>query len=137
MIVLNFTQPQQEPEEEEQQKENLDNSESKDSSKEEGEEDDDEEKQNGEGTDKEDDEEDDSDDDINVVIGDIKTNPTYTSLNIKRGGLLTSSTGDKNKQQQQPGKFTVEEFDQVMIHSVMAHLYICVFFFKFDNVFMQ
>ncbi|XP_023022419.1 factor interacting with poly(A) polymerase 1 isoform X2 [Leptinotarsa decemlineata] len=58
---------------------------------------------------------DDSDDDVNVVIGDIKpTAPSYTSLNIKRGGLLTS-VGDKNKQapQQQPGKFVVEEFEQI------------------------
>lgn len=34
-------------------------------------------------------------------------------MNIKRGGLLTSAAGDKTKQQQQPGKFTVEEFDQM------------------------
>lgn len=50
---------------------------------------------------------------MNVVIGDIKTSPAYASLNIKRGGLLTSAGGDKTKQQQQPGKFTAEEFDQV------------------------
>lgn len=96
-------------------------SESKDSSKEEGEEDD-EEKQNGEGSDKEEEDEEDSDDDINVVIGDIKTSSTYTSLNIKRGGLLTTSAGDKSKQQQQPGKFSVEEFDQVASFNV----FICV-----------
>lgn len=71
------------------------------------------EKQNGDGSDKEDDEDDDSDDDINVVIGDIKTSANYASLNIKRGGLLTTSAGDKTKPPtQQPGKFTVEEFDQ-------------------------
>ncbi|CAH1117847.1 unnamed protein product [Phaedon cochleariae] len=70
--------------------------------------------QNGEDSDKDEDE-DDSDDDVNVVIGDIKTTTpsNYTSLNIKRGGLLTS-VGDKNKQlQQQPGKFVVEEFEQI------------------------
>lgn len=72
-------------------------------------------RQNGDDSEKED-LDDDSDDDVNVVIGDIKaTTPSYTSLNIKRGGLLTS-VGDKNKpvqQQQQPGKFSVEEFDQI------------------------
>ncbi|KAJ8982060.1 hypothetical protein NQ317_001469 [Molorchus minor] len=71
--------------------------------------------QNGDDSEKED-LEDDSDDDVNVVIGDIKTTPpAYTSLNIKRGGLLTS-VGDKNKsvpQQQQSGKFAVEEFDHI------------------------
>jgi pre-mRNA 3'-end-processing factor FIP1 len=46
---------------------------------------------NENGDDDEDDE--DSDDDVHVVIGDIKTSPTYTSLNIKRGGLLTSAAG--------------------------------------------
>ena len=40
-----------------------------------------------------DDDDEDSDDDVHVVIGDIKTSPTYTSLNIKRGGLLTSAGG--------------------------------------------
>lgn len=39
------------------------------------------------------DDDEDSDDDVHVVIGDIKTSPTYTSLNIKRGGLLTSTAG--------------------------------------------
>ncbi|KAJ8926692.1 hypothetical protein NQ314_020908 [Rhamnusium bicolor] len=71
-------------------------------------------RQNGDDSEKED-LDDDSDDDVNVVIGDIKTTtPSYTSLNIKRGGLLTS-VGDKTKptQQQQPGKFSVEEFDQI------------------------
>ncbi|VEN46872.1 unnamed protein product [Callosobruchus maculatus] len=70
--------------------------------------------QNGDDSDKED-LEDDSDDDVNVVIGDIKAAaPSYTSLNIKRGGLQTA-VGDRSKQQQQqqPGKFAVEEFDQV------------------------
>jgi pre-mRNA 3'-end-processing factor FIP1 len=53
--------------------------------------------ENGDGDDDDDDDEDeddeDSDDDVQVVIGDIKTSPTYTSLNIKRGGLLTSAIG--------------------------------------------
>lgn len=61
-------------------------------------------RQNGEEEDLEDD---DSDDDVNVVIGDIKTTPSYTSLNIKRTGLLaTTAPADKSKQVQQPGKFT-------------------------------
>lgn len=56
---------------------------------------------------------DDSDDDVNVVIGDIKSTPSYTSLNIKRGGLISSSTAvDKTKAAPQPGKFSVDEFDQ-------------------------
>lgn len=79
------------------------------------------EKQNGDGSDKDDSEED-SDDDVNVVIGDIKTSPAYSSLNMKRGGLLTATVGDKAKQpQQQAGKFTVEEFDHTgMINGVPA-----------------
>lgn len=73
-------------------------------------------RQNGDDSDK-DDEDDDSDDDVNVVIGDIKTTApsSYTSLNIKRGGLMTA-VGDKTKQiqpQQQAGKFAVEEFEQI------------------------
>lgn len=51
---------------------------------------------------------------MNVVIGDIKTSSAYTTLNIKRGGLLTTANAtDKTKQVQQPGKFALEEFDQV------------------------
>jgi pre-mRNA 3'-end-processing factor FIP1 len=51
--------------------------------------------ENGDDDDDDDNDEDeeDSDDDVHVVIGDIKTSPTYTSLNIKRGGLLTSAVG--------------------------------------------
>ncbi|KAK9730092.1 Fip1 motif [Popillia japonica] len=65
------------------------------------------EKQAGECSDKEDFDEDSDDDDVNVVIA-------YTTLNIKRGGLLTTANAtDKTKQVQQPGKFAVEEFDQV------------------------
>ncbi|KAJ8951790.1 hypothetical protein NQ318_019763 [Aromia moschata] len=65
-------------------------------------------RQNGDDSEKED-LDDESDDDVNVVIGDIKATTT------SEGGLLTS-VGDKNKpaqQQQQPGKFSVEEFDQI------------------------
>ncbi|KAK4880307.1 hypothetical protein RN001_008453 [Aquatica leii] len=78
-----------------------------------------EEKQNGDGSDKEVYDED-SDDDVNVVIGDIKTSPTYASLNIKRGGLLTTTAkGDKAPQAPQPGKFSVDEFEQAgMINGV-------------------
>lgn len=101
----------QEPEQEEAKDAANEEETSKENDKEEGEEDDDT-QQNGEGSEKDDSEED-SDDDVNVVIGDIKTSPQYTStLNIKRGGLLTSASGDKSKQQQ-TGKFNVEEFDQV------------------------
>ncbi|XP_026285168.1 pre-mRNA 3'-end-processing factor FIP1 isoform X2 [Frankliniella occidentalis] len=70
-----------------------------------------------------DDDDDDSDDDVNVVIGDIKTTPaTYSSLNIKRGGLLTSAGGiDKLKQ---PGKFSIEEFEQIgTINGIPTHEY--------------
>ncbi|KAF5289301.1 hypothetical protein FQA39_LY15139 [Lamprigera yunnana] len=85
---------------------------SQDKHKEDDNEDVNEDKQNGEGSDKEDYDED-SDDDVNVVIGDIKTSPTYASLNIKRGGLLTTSTkGDKAPQVPQSGKFSVDEFEQ-------------------------
>jgi pre-mRNA 3'-end-processing factor FIP1 len=78
-------------------------------------------RQNGE----EEDLDDDSDDDVNVVIGDIKTTPSYTSLNIKRGGLLTTTAPvDKTKQAQQPGKFSIDEFDQAgMINGVPATEY--------------
>lgn len=71
-----------------------------------------------------DDDDDDSDDDVNVVIGDIKTTPaTYSSLNIKRGGLLTSA-GGIDKLKQQPGKFSIEEFEQIgTINGIPAHEY--------------
>ncbi|XP_063224955.1 pre-mRNA 3'-end-processing factor FIP1-like isoform X2 [Bacillus rossius redtenbacheri] len=77
-------------------------------------------KENGTGTG--DDEDDSDEDDVHVIINDIKTSPTYTSLNIKRGGLLTSSGGaDKLKQ---PGKFSIEEFEAVgSINGVPAHEY--------------
>ncbi|XP_067014398.1 pre-mRNA 3'-end-processing factor FIP1 isoform X4 [Anabrus simplex] len=67
-----------------------------------------------------DDDDEDSDDDVQVVIGDIKTSPTYTSLNIKRGGLLTSAAGGEKLKQ--PGKFSIEEFEAVgTINGVPAH----------------
>ncbi|PNF36717.1 hypothetical protein B7P43_G12361 [Cryptotermes secundus] len=77
--------------------------------------------ENGDGDDEDDDEDDeDSDDDVQVVIGDIKTSPTYTSLNIKRGGLLTSAIGVEKLKQ--PGKFSIEEFEAVgTINGVPAH----------------
>lgn len=75
-------------------------------------------KLNDDDSDKEDLEED-SDDDVNVVIGDIKTTPSYTALNVKRSTLINSAAVDKTKQV--AGKFTIEEFDQVgMINGVPA-----------------
>lgn len=82
--------------------------------------------QNGEGEDEDQDlDSEESDDDVNVVIGDIKSTPSYTSLNIKRGGLLPSGAPvDKAKQAQQSGKFTVDEFEQTgMINGVPATEY--------------
>lgn len=67
----------------------------------------------------EEDDDDDSDDDVNVVIGDIKTAPQYSSLNIKRGGLLTSGGPPQIKQ---PGKFSIDEFETIgAINGVPAH----------------
>ncbi|XP_034233226.1 pre-mRNA 3'-end-processing factor FIP1 isoform X3 [Thrips palmi] len=80
-------------------------------------------KNEGEIDDDDNDDDDDSDDDVNVVIGDIKTTPaTYSTLNIKRTGLLTSSGGiDKLKQ---PGKFSIEEFEQIgTINGMPTHEY--------------
>ena len=48
-------------------------------------------------------------DDLNIVIGDIKTNPVFEGLNIKRGQLLAAATVDKLKQSS--GKFSVDEFE--------------------------
>ncbi|XP_071452130.1 pre-mRNA 3'-end-processing factor FIP1 isoform X2 [Hetaerina americana] len=72
------------------------------------------------------DEDDDSEDDVHVVIGDIKTSPTYTTLNLKRGPLPSAAGGDKAKYNslslQQPGKFSIEEFEAVgTINGVQAH----------------
>ncbi|XP_046392961.1 pre-mRNA 3'-end-processing factor FIP1 isoform X2 [Ischnura elegans] len=72
-------------------------------------------------------EDDDSDDDdVHVTIGDIKTSPTYTTLNLKRGPLPSAAGGDKAKYNslslQQPGKFSIEEFEAVgTINGVQAH----------------
>lgn len=78
-------------------------------------------KENDDGSDKGDSDED-SDDDVNVVIGDIKTSPTYTALNIKRTGLITASSGiDKLKQ---TGKFSIDEFESVgSINGIPAQEY--------------
>lgn len=63
-------------------------------------------------------EDDSDDDDINVVIGDIKSGPSY---NIKQRGQAMS--GAPNAAGKQPtGKFNIEEFEQVgTISGVPAH----------------
>lgn len=81
------------------------------------------EQENGEDNEKDpgDEDSDESDDDINVVIGDIKSGPTY---NIKqRPNLLAQSTAIvKEKTQPQVGKFNIEEFESVgTINGVQAH----------------
>ncbi|XP_012263719.2 pre-mRNA 3'-end-processing factor FIP1 isoform X2 [Athalia rosae] len=64
----------------------------------------------------------DSDDDVHVVIGDIKSTPAYSSLNIKRGGLLGSATGVPDKLNKQPGKFSIDEFETIgVINGMPAH----------------
>jgi len=64
----------------------------------------------------------DSDDDVHVVIGDIKSTPAYGSLNIKRGGLLTSASGVPDKLNKQPGKFSIDEFETIgVINGIPAH----------------
>lgn len=64
----------------------------------------------------------DSDDDVHVVIGDIKSTPAYGSLNIKRGGLLTSTSGVPDKLNKQPGKFSIDEFETIgVINGIPAH----------------
>ncbi|XP_058799893.1 pre-mRNA 3'-end-processing factor FIP1 isoform X2 [Phymastichus coffea] len=68
----------------------------------------------------------DSDDDVHVVIGDIKSAPAqYSGLNIKRtGNLITSSTGGPEKSKQQPGKFSIDEFETMgSINGIPAHEY--------------
>ncbi|KAK9496747.1 hypothetical protein O3M35_013033 [Rhynocoris fuscipes] len=68
----------------------------------------------------EEDEDDDSDDDVHVTIGDIKTAPQYPNLNIKRGAVLSSGIDKLNKQQ--PGKFSIEEFESIgTINGIPAH----------------
>lgn len=64
----------------------------------------------------------DSDDDVHVVIGDIKSTPAYGSLNIKRGGLLTNTSGVADKLNKQPGKFSIDEFETIgVINGIPAH----------------
>ncbi|XP_071573609.1 uncharacterized protein Fip1 isoform X1 [Temnothorax nylanderi] len=64
----------------------------------------------------------DSDDDVHVVIGDIKSTPAYGSLNIKRGGLLTNTSGVSDKLSKQPGKFSIDEFETIgVINGIPAH----------------
>lgn len=64
----------------------------------------------------------DSDDDVHVVIGDIKSTPAYGSLNIKRGGLLTNTSGVTDKLSKQSGKFSIDEFETIgVINGIPAH----------------
>ena len=68
----------------------------------------------------------DSEDDVHVVIGDIKsTAAQYSSLNIKRGNLITTSTTAQEKlKQQQSGKFSIDEFETIgTINGIPAHEY--------------
>ncbi|XP_014246474.1 pre-mRNA 3'-end-processing factor FIP1 isoform X2 [Cimex lectularius] len=73
------------------------------------------------GQDDEDEEDDDdSEDDIRVTIGDIKTAPQYSNINIKRGAVLSSGVDKLNKIQ--PGKFSIEEFESIgTINGLPAH----------------
>lgn len=67
------------------------------------------------------DDSDESDDDINVVIGDIKSGPSY-SIKQRTGTLVSGSTVPAEKQKQAPGKFSIEEFESVgTISGVQAH----------------
>lgn len=64
----------------------------------------------------------DSDDDVHVVIGDIKSTPAYSSLNIKRGGILTGTGGVPDKLSKLPGKFSIDEFETIgVINGMAAH----------------
>lgn len=49
------------------------------------------------GEEDEEDDDDESDDDVHVTIGDIKTAPQYSNLNIKRGAQLSSGLEKLNK----------------------------------------
>lgn len=64
---------------------------------------------------------DDSDDDINVVIGDIKSGPSYQIK--QRPTLLAPSTAVPAEKLKQPtGKFNIEEFETVgTINGIQAH----------------
>lgn len=68
----------------------------------------------------EDSEDSDDDDDINVVIGDIKSGPSY---NIKqRTALLAPGATAVPEKKQAPGKFSIDEFECVgTISGVPAH----------------
>lgn len=55
---------------------------------------------------------DESDDDINVVIGDIKSGPSY-SIKQRTGTLAPGSTAPTDKPIQAPGKFSIDEFESV------------------------
>lgn len=61
----------------------------------------------------------DDDDDINVVIGDIKSGPTY---NIKHRGQASTGAPNAAGAKQPAGKFNIEEFESVgTIAGVAAH----------------
>ncbi|XP_058128831.1 pre-mRNA 3'-end-processing factor FIP1 [Anopheles ziemanni] len=68
----------------------------------------------------------DEDDDINVVIGDIKSGPSYNIIK-QRGPILPNQTasnaaGVTDKTKQPAGKFSMEEFESVgTINGVPAH----------------
>uniref|UniRef100_A0A182QHC4 Pre-mRNA polyadenylation factor Fip1 domain-containing protein n=1 Tax=Anopheles farauti TaxID=69004 RepID=A0A182QHC4_9DIPT len=68
----------------------------------------------------------DEDDDINVVIGDIKSGPSYNIIK-QRGPIMPNQTaanaaGVTDKTKQPAGKFSMEEFESVgMINGVPAH----------------
>ncbi|XP_049284901.1 pre-mRNA 3'-end-processing factor FIP1 [Anopheles funestus] len=68
----------------------------------------------------------DEDDDINVVIGDIKSGPSYNIIK-QRGPIMPNQTasnaaGVTDKTKQPAGKFSMEEFESVgTINGVPAH----------------
>uniref|UniRef100_A0A8W7PM53 Pre-mRNA polyadenylation factor Fip1 domain-containing protein n=1 Tax=Anopheles coluzzii TaxID=1518534 RepID=A0A8W7PM53_ANOCL len=68
----------------------------------------------------------DEDDDINVVIGDIKSGPSYNIIK-QRGPIMpnqqaANAAGVTDKTKQPAGKFSMEEFESVgMINGVPAH----------------
>lgn len=65
-------------------------------------------------------EEDSEDDDINVVIGDIKSGPSY---NIKaRNAIVPAASGTAGDKPKQTGKFSIDEFESVgTINGQPAH----------------
>uniref|UniRef100_A0A182J8P9 Pre-mRNA polyadenylation factor Fip1 domain-containing protein n=1 Tax=Anopheles atroparvus TaxID=41427 RepID=A0A182J8P9_ANOAO len=68
----------------------------------------------------------DEDDDINVVIGDIKSGPSYNIIK-QRGPIMpnqaaSNAAGVTDKTKQPAGKFSIEEFESVgSINGVPAH----------------